>query len=675
MKRQRTILCLLLSLLIFITSAPTVHAQVNKTEEDKTLAPYFMVDGGDAATDSFPLKETSVSVNISGIIADTYVTQVYANNGENPINASYVFPASTRVSVHGMQMQIGNQIVTAQIKEKEEAEAEFEEAKEEGKSASLMEERRPNVFTMDVANIMPGDEVRIELHYTEMVESSEGTYEFVFPTVVGPRYASASTDVNDENSQWVETPYLPSEASIPGKYDINVTLSAAVPITGLSCKSHEIGVNWGTDNTSAKISLATNGQDASSYAGNRDFILSYKLTGSDMSSGLMLSNGKEGGENFFLLSLQPPERVEPENIPPREYIFVLDVSGSMSGYPIDTAKTLIKGLLSDLREEDSFNLILFANDAVPFSSKSLPATQENVDKAMAMIDKQDGSGGTEMADAIKGAIALSSPESASRSVVIITDGYISGEKEIFQMINENLSTISFFPFGIGRSVNRYLIEGIAKAGQGEAFIVTDSEDAESMAERFHTYIQAPVLTNIKVTFDGFDTYDVEPQALPTLFSQKPIILMGKWRGEVGGTIHITGQTANGEYTEDIDVSEITPIQNESLSYLWARKRLERLTNYGLNEKNPDVKAQVTQLGLQYSMLTPYTSFIAVVDVIRNEEGNATDVDQPLPLPLEVSDLAVSYAMGSEPGVLWLVLLLLPVLAVRKLRRRKPEMRS
>ena len=671
MKKTRTFLCLLLSLLIFITCTPTVHAQVNETEEDKTLAPYFMVDGGDAATDSFPLKETSVSVNISGIIADTYVTQVYTNNGDNPINASYVFPASTRVSVHGMQMQIGNQIVTAQIKEKEEAEEEFEEAKEEGKSASLMEERRPNVFTMDVANIMPGDEVRIELHYTEMIESSEGTYEFVFPTVVGPRYASASTDVTDENNEWVETPYLPSESAIPGKYDINVTLSAAVPITGLSCKSHEIGINWGADNTTAQIALAANGQDASTFAGNRDFILDYKLTGSDMSSGLMLSTAKEeGGENFFLLSLQPPERVEVENIPPREYIFVLDVSGSMSGYPIDTAKTLIKGLVADLREEDSFNLILFANDAVPFSSKSLPATAENIEKAIAMIDRQEGSGGTEMADAIKGAIALSSPESTSRNVVIITDGYIYGEKEIFEMINENLDTISFFPFGIGTSVNRYLIEGIAKAGQGEPFIVTDAEDANAMAERFHTYIQSPVLTNIKVSFDGFDTYDVEPQALPTLFSQKPIILMGKWRGEVGGTIHITGQTANGEYLQDIAVSEITPTQSESLSYLWARKRLERLTNYGLNQNNPDVKAQVTQLGLQYNMLTPYTSFIAVVDVVRNEEGNATDVDQPLPLPLEVSDLAVSYAMGSEPGILWLVLVMLPVLAVRKLRRTK-----
>lgn len=674
MKKTRTFLCLLLSFLIFFTCTPTVHAQVNETDEDKTLAPYFMVDGGDAATDSFPLKETSVSVDISGIIADTYVTQVYTNNGNNPINANYVFPASTRVSIHGMQMQIGNQIVTAQIKEKEEAEEEFEEAKEEGKSASLMEERRPNVFTMDVANIMPGDEVRIELHYTEMIESTEGTYEFVFPTVVGPRYASATTDVNDENNEWVETPYLPSEAAIPGKYNINVTLSAAVPITGLSCKSHEIGINWGADNTTAQITLATNGQDASTFAGNRDFILNYKLTGSDMSSGLMLNTAKEeGGENFFLLSLQPPERMESENIPPREYIFVLDVSGSMSGYPIDTAKTLIKGLVSDLREEDSFNLILFANDAVPFSSKSLPATAENIEKAIAMIDRQEGSGGTEMTDAIKGAIALSSPESTSRNVVIITDGYIYGENEIFEMINENLDTISFFPFGIGTSVNRYLIEGIAKAGQGEPFIVTDAEDANAMAERFHTYIQSPVLTNIKVSFEGFDTYDVEPQALPTLFSQKPIILMGKWRGEVGGTIHITGQTANGEYSQDIAVSEITPTQSESLSYLWARKRLERLTNYGLNQNNPDVKAQVTQLGLQYNMLTPYTSFIAVVDVVRNEEGNATDVDQPLPLPLEVSDLAVSYAMGSEPGVLWLALLILPVLAVRKMRKKNHVM--
>lgn len=677
MKKTKCFLCFLLSFVLFMSCAPTAHAQTSEEEapQDKTLAPYFMVEGGDAATDSFPLKETSVSVNISGIIADTYVTQVYSNNGETPINASYVFPASTRVSVHGMTMQIGNQLVTAQIKEKEEAEEEFEEAKEEGKSASLMEERRPNVFTMDVANIMPGDQVSIELHYTEMITSSEGIYQFVFPTVTGPRYASASTEVNDEDSQWVETPYLPSDAAIPGTYDINVTLSAAVPITGLSCKSHEIGINWGSDNTSAQISLAQNGQDAASFAGNRDFILEYKLTGSDTTSGLMLSKGGDGNDNFFLLSLQPPERVEAKDIPPREYIFVLDVSGSMCGYPIDTAKTVIRDLVSQLREEDCFNLILFSDEAIPLSSQSLPATTENVKKAMALIDKQEGSGGTELASAIKGAIALSSQEDISHNVVVITDGYVSGEREIFEMINENLGTISFFPFGIGSSVNRYLIEGIAKAGQGEAFVVTDSQDAQSMAELFRTYIQSPVLTNIKVSFDGFDVYDVEPQFLSTLFSQKPIVLMGKWRGEVGGAVHITGETADGEYAQDIPIEEITPVENPSLSYLWARKRLERLTDYGLNNNNPDVKQQVTNLGLTYHMLTPYTSFIAVVDTVRNEEGNATDVDQPLPLPLEVSELAVSYAMGSEPGELWLLLLLVPVFLLRKVHRRKTHLSS
>ena len=673
-KKLKLLLCFLLSMTIWVNIAPVVHAQEPEKDQNKILSPYFLVESGDTSAESFPLKETSVSVNISNIIADTHITQVYANNGETPINAKYVFPASTKVSVHGMTMQIGDQLVTAQIKEREEAEEEFEEAKSEGKSASLMEQQRPNVFTMEVANVMPGDEIRIELHYTEMIEPSEGTYEFVFPTVTGPRYVSESTDPNDGTSQWVETPYLHEGATPPGTYDINVNLSAGVPITDLSCKSHDVQISWKEqNNTQAQISLA----DKTEFSGNRDFILTYKLTGQDTSSGLLLSTApaESGGENFFLLTIQPPERVEPEAIPPREYIFVLDVSGSMSGYPLDTAKRLIKNLVSSLEEQDSFNLILFANDAIPMASKSVPATEQNIRKALDLIDQQEGSGGTEMADALRGAVALSSQnidpskEDISRSIVVITDGYISGEREIFEIINNNLASVSFFPFGIGTSVNRYLIEGIAKAGQGEPFIVTDDADADQMAERFRTYIQSPVLTNINVKIDGFDVYDVEPQSVPTLFSQKPITLMGKWRGEAAGTIEITGQTGSGPYSESISVAENatqTAQSDQTLAYLWARKRLERITDYGLNTSNPDIKQEVTQLGLNYSMLTPYTSFIAVVDIVRNPDGEATDVDQPLPLPLEVSDLAVSgYTLGSEPG------LLLPALLAAFLFLRKP----
>lgn len=201
--KKKNWLCLFLVFCMFAAYCPVVHAETEEEDKDVTLAPYFFIEGADPDVDHLPLKGTEVTTNINGIITETWVTQTYANEGEHPINASYVFPASTKVSVHGMKMEIGNQVVTAVIKEKEEAKQEYEEAKNEGKSASLLEEKRSNVFTMDVANIMPGDTVRIELHYTEMIESTEGTYQFVFPTVVGPRYAGTVDEEEAEAGSWV----------------------------------------------------------------------------------------------------------------------------------------------------------------------------------------------------------------------------------------------------------------------------------------------------------------------------------------------------------------------------------------------------------------------------------------------------------------------------------------
>ena len=665
-KSKKKWISLLLALFIFIISAPTVHAQTSESEnKEEILAPYFIIQNPDSAVDRFPLKETSVTTNINGVIAETYVTQVYANEGKNPINASYVFPASSNVTVHGMTMEIGNQRVTAQIKEKEEAKQEFEQAKSEGKSASLLQQQRPNVFTMDVANIMPGDTARIELHYTELIGPVDGSYEFVFPTVVGPRCLSPS-EIGNPDSAWVETPYLPDGDTPPGKYNITVNLSTGVPITKLSSKSHEINVSKKGDSM-ATVTLS----NPSDYAGNRDFILKYKLTGEELQSGLVLTRGES--ENYFMLTVQPPERFVPEDIPPREYIFVLDVSGSMFGYPLDTAKTLIHDLVSGLKETDKFNLILFSGTSIQMSPESLPATEDNIKEAFRLIDQEDGSGWTSLAPALEDALAIPMDESIARSIVVITDGYISGEQNIFDIINGNMNKASFFSFGIGSSVNDYLIKGIATAGLGESFIVTDEEDALSTADKFRTYIQSPLLTDIQVTYDGFDVFDVEPAVPSTLFASKPIVLFGKWQGEPSGIITITGKTGNQDYEQKIQVSDIKAMeQSNAICYLWARNRLERLMDYGYSKDDPEVKDEVTQIGLTYSIMTPYTSFIAVIDEIRNPEANSTDVDQPLPLPLKVSNLAVGggYRAYSEPGDIILIMTLAGVVIINLLFRKK-----
>lgn len=668
MKKHRRPLCFLSVLILLLCHAPAVHAQEATENEDKTNSPYFYVESEDVGVDCFPLKSTDVTTTIEGIIADTYVVQTYANEGTKPINASYVFPASTKVTIHGMQMQIGNQTVTAVIKEKEEAKQEFETAKSEGKSASMLSEERANVFTMDVANIMPGDNVRIELHYTELIVPSEGTYQFVYPTVVGPRYVGPVLDDTGNREEWTGTPYLPEGSSTSDAYHINVTVTSGVPIAALSSSSHDITIDW-DKNTTAHVGLA----DASDYAGNRDFILDYKLNGEQISTGLVTS--QNDSENCFMLMIQPPERYEVKEIPPREYIFVLDVSGSMSGFPLDTAKTLIKDLVSGLRETDTFNLILFSGTSEQLASRSLPATKENIEKAVRMISAQKGAGGTELTSALENALRIPTDKDIARNVVVISDGYVCGESDVFQLVNDNLSQADFFSFGIGTAVNRYLIEGIATIGQGEPFIVTDEDEAPAIAERFRTYIQSPVLTDIEVSFDGFDVYDVEPSVLPTLYAQKPIVLLGKWKGDKTGTIRISGTNGEGNYSQSINVADSITGDNNAVGYLWARKRVERLTDYGRDRENSAVREEVTQLGLNYHMITPYTSFIAVLDTVRNPEGDSTDVDQPLPLPLEVSNLAVGYRVGSEPGSMILLGLFALILLVPGFYKRTDRMKK
>jgi Ca-activated chloride channel family protein len=683
MNKLKNLLCLGLSLVLILISIPatTVLAdELSEDNQDQTLAPYFFIEDGDPSVDKFPLKETDVKTNINGIIAETYVTQVYENDGKNPINARYVFPCSTKVAVHGMTMQIGNEIIKAKIKECEEAEEEFEEAKSEGKSASLLEEDRPNVFTMNVANIMPGDTIKIELHYTETISSTDGKYEFVFPTVVGPRYASPTTDTSGENNDFVETPYIMDGDTPPGKYNITVNLTSAVPISEITSTSHKITTD--IENNNALITLS----NPEKYAGDRDFVLHYSLTGKEISSGLMLNNGgiaEENGtkENFFMLTVQPPERFTADDILPREYIFLVDVSGSMYGYPIDTAKSLVKDLVNNLRPTDTFNVVLFSGISAQMSPKSVPANDNNIKLAMDLIDDEEGCGGTELAPALQSAIDIPrADKNVARSIIVITDGYVSEESSIFDIINKNIGETDFFSFGIGDGVNRYLVEGIAKAGQGEAFIVENSAKATEVAKSFREYIQSPILRNVKVNFNGFKTYDVEPQKLATLFAKKPIILYGKWKGEPTGTIEITGTRGNGEaYKQVLNVADIQSQGNNSaLPYLWARSRVEQLMDYGIamdEDTIERVRKEVTQIGLDYSMLTQFTSFIAVTEEVRNTGNSAKDVDQPLPLPHNVSNFSIgSYTSGSEPGTVAMIVIAIFMAMIGVMRLLKKQKR-
>ncbi|HLG16070.1 MAG TPA: VIT and VWA domain-containing protein [Blastocatellia bacterium] len=636
-----------------------------QTEKDKTLSPYFFVQG-DPAVDRLPLKETRVEIDVSGVIADVKVLQTYRNEGSRPINARYVFPASTRAAVYAMRMRIGDQVIVAKIKEREKAKQEFDKAKEEGKSASLLEQNRPNVFSMSLANIMPGDQIEIELPYTELLAPTDGVYEVVFPTVVGPRYSSQPESSAPEADRWIKSPYLHQGNKPTSALHISARISAGVPIQDLSCPSHAIVPQWQSPSI-ARLAL----DEADPFQGNRDFILRYRLAGAQIASGLILYQGED--ENFFLYMAQPPQRVATADIPAREYIFVVDVSGSMDGFPLNTSKALLGDLIGQLRPSDLFNVVLFAGGSSVLSPKSLRADQQNISAAIHVIEQQRGGGGTELLEAVKQAMNLPREAGVSRSIVLVTDGYISGEVGVFDYVRDHLDECNVFAFGIGSSVNRYLIEGVAKAGMGEPFIVTQESEAPAIAAKFREYIQTPVLTDIQVRPVEFDVYDVHPAHLPDLFAQRPVIVFGKWRGPVAGTLELQGKTGQGDYLTRLDVGSVQPEDgNRALRYLWARSRIAELSDYGSGGLDADRIGTITALGLKYNLLTRYTSFIAVREVVRNTEGPAKDVNQPLPLPLGVSDLAVGVGTesGSEPELVWLVTLSVVIALTMILRRRR-----
>ncbi|MDM3871066.1 VIT domain-containing protein [Porticoccus sp. W117] len=651
----------LLAALFLLATATITLATTTPIQPQHNPAPYFFIESfveeGDSGTDRLPLKATHADIQLNGFIASVVLTQEYRNEGNTPINACYIFPGSTRAAVNGMTMTIGERRIVAKIKEKQQAKKIFTEAKKAGKSASLLSQKRPNVFSMDVANVMPGDVIKIALTYTEIITPEDGIYEFVLPGVVGPRYGGDAAQASGE-TQWIANPYLAKGKPDPVRYGIDVQVASPLPIGALKSPSHKIITDW-QDEKNASLQLHD-----SKNAGNRDFILRYQLKGEKILTGL--SRFESNGENYFLLVAQPPQKVLPEQVPPRDYFFVVDVSGSMHGFPLDTTKQLMSNLLGTLNPSDRFNILFFAGGSRLLSPQPLAATAENIARANAMMNNQSGGGGTDLYSAMKNALAMNSDENSSRNIVLVSDGYISAEQRVFSLIDQNLHRNNVFAFGIGSSVNRHLIEGVAKAGRSEAFVVTNRAEALSQAKRFFDYISAPALTNIQLTVKGLELYDIEPARVPDMLAQRAVMVLGKYRNaQANATIGLKGVSGQGEHQWSFALQN-SEAADPTLPQLWARKRLERM--YVIPEQ--DAKQQrenIVDIGLKYSLLTRHTSFVAVDEIVRNKTGSSQNIKQPLPLPKGVSNHAVGQPMP-EPE-LYLLGLITLLLAIRIHRRK------
>ncbi|MEA2204375.1 MAG: Ca-activated chloride channel [Blastocatellia bacterium] len=595
-----------------------------------------------------PLKHTNVKAEISGFLSRVTVTQEFTNPFKEKIEAVYTFPLPQNAAVDDMTMTVGDRTVRGRILRREQAQAVYEAAKSNGQVASLLDQERPNIFTQSVANIMPGEQIKIIISYVETLKYEDGAYQFVFPMVVGPRYVpgtpngvptggpageprngfAPNTDEVPDASRITPRP-APEGMRAGHDISIDVSVDAGVPIDEIGSKSHEVEIKRPIAGR-ANIQL----KDRASIP-NKDFVLRYDVAGRKIEDAILTNRSDRGG--FFTMILQPPDRVMPADVTPKELVFVLDTSGSMGGFPIEKAKESMKLAMDGLYPHDTFNLITFAGDTHILFPEPVPATKENLAKAQSFLETRSGGGGTEMMKAIKAALDPSDAQGHVRIVCFMTDGYVGNDLDIISEIQKHANA-RVFAFGIGSSVNRFLLDKMAEEGRGEVEYVALNDDGSAAAKRFHERVRNPLLTDITVDWNGLPVSDVYPQRIPDLFSAKPVILSGRYSVGGRGVIRLKGRMGGQDFVREInvDLPESQPA-HDVLATLWARTRIGDLMSqdYAGMQRGTmkgDIQETITQLGLDYRLMTQFTSFVAVEEMVVTDGGKPRRIDVPIEMP-------------------------------------------
>lgn len=646
-----TLVVVLPALIVLRFSERKVSAQ-QTTETSGSLA---ILDAQGKPTSTCPLKHTDVKAEITGFVSRVLVTQQFENPYQIPIEAVYTFPLPQNAAVDDMTMTIGERRIRGKILPRDEAQAVYEGAKSRGQIASLLDQERPNIFTQSVANILPGEQIKITISYVETLRYQDGAYEFVFPMVVGPRYVPgtpAATE-NSGNGFAPNTNSVPDGSRVTPKpapagersghdISIDVTLDAGLIVQNVESKTHRIDVERPTS-TSAHLKLRRG-----VTIPNKDFILRYDVAASTIQD-TVLSHRSEKG-SFFTLILQPPARVAAEDITPKELVFVLDTSGSMAGFPIEKAKETMKLALDNLYPSDTFNLITFSGDTRILFPEPVRATKRNLAQAQEFLAGTAGNGGTEMMGAIKAALDPSDSLDHVRIVCFMTDGFVGNDMQIISEVQKHRNA-RVFAFGIGSSVNRFLLDNMATAGRGEVEYVGLKDDGSAAAQRFHQRIRNPLLTDISIDWNGMPVTDVYPQRIPDLFGAKPVVLTGRYTVPGSGIIKLKGNMAGSPYTREIQVTFPDSMAlHDVLAPLWARARIDSLMNedyYGAQRgrMRDDLKNTITQLGMEFRLMTQFTSFVAVEEMIVTDGGRVRRIDVPVEVPAGI-DRNMAYMRGS-----------------------------
>jgi Ca-activated chloride channel homolog len=639
-------------------------------------------------------------VEVFGDVVNVVLKQQFHNPFKQPLNARYLFPLQKNAAVHAMTLRVGDEVIVAQIQEKKAAQATFKAAQSAGKSAALLEQHRPNMFTQRVANLMPGQSIEIEIAYSHIVPKVDGAYELVVPLVVGPRYQPAGVGVAPEVflsdtsgatpdvGQWtLETlPDTPPTAGIdlPSTFTservaIQINLEAPATIHALESDTHPLSIR-DVSSTQADITLKQG-----RVLDNKDFVLRYQLAGLETSAGLLSHwQPEEGG--YFSLLIEPPEAVAVDQVLAREMVFLLDCSGSMNGLPLDASKRFMSQALQSLRPDDSFRIIRFSDAASEFSHRAMPASPENVAYGLQYVRNLHGSGGTEMKSGIRQALTAPVEGERIRNVVFLTDGYIGNEQSVLALIEQLRGDARLFAFGVGTGVNRYLLDELGRVGHGFTRYFDPTKSAEHMhgvVAKLVERLQTPVLTDLEIDWGDLSVTDLVPAKLPDLYLGDTIRVTGRYRQAASGTVTIAGRSRQHQAQVQTPVELSQVAQRPAVRRVWARSKLAALMHEFIapgarrseQQTNEQLQKSVTDLGLRYALASRWTSFVAVSRQVYNANpGSNLEGDVALPKVAGVSQLAYSPAPmtgygAPEPGLVISLLAALFALAGFNRRRR------
>lgn len=597
------------------------------------------------------LKHTDIQATIIGPLCHVHMTQQFHNTHTRPVEALYVFPLPEDAAVTTMTLQIGDRTITSDIREREQAQQAYAQASAAGQGAALLEQERPNIFTVSVANIQPDQQVSVSFDFHDRVPYDNDTFEFVLPTVVLPRYTPEdSSDVPDADR--LTTPLIPQDVRDGHTLSIRVELDAG-SLSALKSPSHDI-----VTETQIGRTIVTLRQEDS--IPNKDFILRYTVASNQVEA-IPYTYRPAGQTGTMLLLLMPHVQVPLDDIFPREVLFVLDRSGSMGGDSMVQARNALRSCLRALNPGDLFNIFPFDDRVEQFSPQPVAFTQENLDRSDAYVESIDARGGTEILKALSRAFEQPRSPEHVRVVVFLTDGAVSNEDQVLRKLQKNLNESRVYAFGIGSAVNRFLLDKLAEVGRGSVEYIFPGQDIEEAVQRFQNRAAFPVLTDIYLDWGKAALSDVYPQPLPDLYAGQPLTILARFHKHGETRLRISGRTRRGPYeqTLTLNLPQETPDRNDHWAVLprvWARARIDALMTKERHEpkQKSKVRDEILGLALEHRVLSPYTAFVAIEE--HRDEHDTRDQAQRVIVPIHLPqgtrreafepDTHTFYAMGS-----------------------------